>query len=442
MTGINNRYLVFGSTGDLSKRKLFPAFYNMLINNNLNNSDQIIAFGRKQMTTDEFLDNIKENINAFSRYHYNEKDFENLRSITKYIILDIDDRNQYIDIFKQLGPAKQSIAYLAMAPSFFYQIACNLANSNISNLNIVIEKPFGDTLDDINMLHLMLLEHYLEDNIYYIDHYLGKEMVRNILTIRCANSIFENLWNKQFIEKIEINALEKVAVENRASYYDKTGALKDMVQNHLLQLLTIIALNDPSDKTTLKSQQRTILQSLYYKDIKDSMLLGQYKEYRNEPMVNPLSKTETAASVKLYIDLPQWENIPFVVSTGKNLSEQKTEVKIYFKPSLNHLPGNVLTINIQPTEGLNLSVNVKKINNEDNTNIVNLEFCQSCNLENKINTPESYEWMLEAIKNNEHYWFSEHEQIKTSWLLIEKMFLEYQKEQLDLYFYDDQIRIL
>lgn len=439
---INNRYIIFGGTGDLAYRKLMPAFYNMYVRNELTDDDCIVVVGRKDYTNNDYYQIIEKWIKENARLLYTDEKFKKLTSLIKYFKMTITDIDQYQILKEQLPKANKTIAYEAVAPKFFKIVSEGLASCNFDNVNVVIEKPFGENVKEIEDLYNYLVERFSKKHIYFIDHYLGKEMVRNILTVRCANPLFENAWNSKFIEKVEINAFEKVGVENRASYYDHAGALKDMVQNHLLQLLTIVALDNPSDIKSMKKQQLEVLNSLYYKDIKDSMILGQYEGYRNEIDVAKDSKTETFAALKLYINSKKWENVPFIISTGKKLNERMTEVRITFRSNSEDIDKNVLTIKIQPMEGIELNFNIKTPGVENEISSASLDFCQSCIDVNRINTPEAYEWMLGAIKNDDQYWFSEFEQIKVSYSLIEKMKNDYDKNNPELYNYNLDIKSL
>ncbi|MDD4643207.1 MAG: glucose-6-phosphate dehydrogenase [Erysipelotrichaceae bacterium] len=435
---IKDRFIIFGATGDLAYRKLLPAFYNMVYKGLLTEKDQIIVVGRRSLTTSDYIDTIIPWIKSYARFEFNDQKFLELSKLVHYCRMDITISSDYDKLRQTLSndQATNTIVYLAIAPSLFKVATDGLAQIGQKQIKIVMEKPFGDTLEQAKRLNQQLKQEFGEDRLYLIDHYLGKEMVRNILTIRCANPIFERLWNHEAIEKIEISAMETVGVENRAGYYDQTGALKDMVQNHLLQILTIVALDDPANMDSFKDQQLAILNALYYKGIdQQNMVLGQYESYQKEPEVKPGSNTETFAALKLYIDKERWKNVPFIISTAKKADHRSTEVKVTFKQKDDSLTKNVLVIKIQPEEGVEMHFNIKTPGKDNGIMDAKLDFCQSCSDTNRINTPEAYEWMLEAIAKGDQFWFSEWNQIQTSWILIDKMRQEYHQKGLPIFRY-------
>jgi len=435
---VNSRFIIFGGTGDLTYRKLLPAMYNMLVNGKLQETDEIKIIGRKPLLTLEYNALIKPWIIQQARMPFSEEQFAHLSAMISYIKMDISQIEEYKPLKQALGLSKvqQTIAYFAVAPNLFSAIAEGLSMIDLPDLRIVMEKPFGETLKHAEQLNIELKKKFGENNLYLIDHYLGKEMVRNILTIRCANPIFSAIWDHEHIESVLISASETVGVGSRANYFDHTGILKDMVQNHLLQLLSMIALEEPRNNDTIKAQQRQILEALQIKgDIKDNMLLGQYAGYIDEPNVTKNSQTETFAVIRAYIDLPRWHGVPFIITTGKRLAKHNMEVKITFRQNDKTTPKNALIIKIQPTEGVELNFNIKTPGKEDGITEAKLDFCQSCSDINRLNTPEAYEWMLESIMNNEHFWFSEWQQIDTSWRFINQLKQSYQLQKLPLHIY-------
>ena len=421
---VNNRYIIFGGTGDLTYRKLMPAFYNLLVKGSLQKNDQIIIVGRRPLTIDVYLRSLRPWIKDNARLAFSDDNFKSLSNLISYCKMDISDLDDYGSLKDRIenNKALQTIVYLAIAPNLFKVATDGLCSIGQTNISVVMEKPFGDTLTEAKQLNADLQDRFGKENLYLIDHYLGKEMVRNILTIRCANPIFEKVWNSDNIELVEIEAMETVGVENRAEYYDRTGALKDMVQNHLLQILTIVALEDPSDMNSFKQQQRKILKALMLKEpIEQAILLGQYDGYLEEKGVRANSNTETFGAIRIFIDQPRWQDVPFVISSGKKTSERNTQVKITFKQEDKSIANNVLVIRIQPMEGVEMHFNIKTPGQEKGVTEAQLDFCQSCSELNRLNTPEAYEWMLESITKKEQFWFSEWEQIETSWRFIDKM---------------------
>ena len=305
------------------------------------------------------------------------------------------------------------------------------------NMNIVLEKPFGDTLENAKKLNLLLEKAFRPEHLYRIDHYLGKEMIRNILSVRCANPFFSNIWDSRSIARVEIEATETVGVETRGAYYDNAGAVKDMVQNHLFQLLSITALEDPS-ASDIKAQQLSVLQHLRpvtEENIRDSAVFGQYEGYVREPKVSADSSTETYAALKLYVDVPRWKDVPFIIRTGKKCSDRHTSVIITLKPSAPGVPANRLVIRIQPSEEIQVQFNVKEPGDSEALHQVELEYCQSCMDIFSRNTPEAYERMLNACMHNEPEWFSQWDQIETSWKFIDRLKQAYRNAGIPVYIY-------
>ena len=251
-------------------------------------------------------------------------------------------------------------------------------------------------------------------------------MVQNIFTIRFDNAIFKNIWNKDNISNIQISANETVGVESRGSYYDQTGALKDMFQNHLLQILSIVTMDNPDSMEALDihQKQEAILEALSIEDFDNDIVLGQYVankdslSYLAEEKVEKDSQTETYVALKLKINQPQWEGVPIYVRTGKRLNSKSTHIAIEFKEA-SHAKRNILMINVQPEEGVSLRFNIKKPGQSNETQTVSMDFCQSCNYENRMNTPEAYERLLLAALEEDHTLFASFKQVKLSWELVE-----------------------
>lgn len=291
---------------------------------------------------------------------------------------------------------------------------------------VILEKPFGESLAAAGELNRRLEAFFDPENIYRIDHYLGKEMVRNIQTIRFTNPIFTNLWDARFIESVQISALEEEGVGTRGGYYDTSGALKDMVQNHLFQILSIVAMERPAQFSgpDMHAEQLKVLRALRLPEageVRDALLLGQYAGYRAEKAVAPDSSTETYAALRLFIDNDRWRGAPFYIRTGKKLGRREMQVAVVFRRPSSDVAHDVLLIKIQPTEGVYLQFNIKRPGDTDEVTQAKMDFCQSCSLENRINTPEAYERLLGACIRGERSWFSQWDQIETSWRFVERL---------------------
>lgn len=439
--------VIFGGTGDLAYRKLYPALYNLHVLGNLDDDFKIVGVGRRGYSEEEYIGIIKKWTEEFSRMKYTEKDFEDFKDRISYVKMDMSNIADYISLIKLLEKKnlrKEMIYYYAVSPELFAPITNGLRVSNYCSLDskVIVEKPFGKTLDSAKDIYEDLKKGFKEENIYHIDHYLGKEMIINIMTLRFENAIFSGVWNKDYIESIEINAFEEVGVGSRAGYYDKNGALADMIQNHLFQIMSIVAMEKPEDSSTksIKDAQSEVFRSLKKigeNDIDEYLKMAQYRGYRDEPNVDPNSSTETYVELKVNIDNDRWRGVPFYLRTGKRLDRRESEVVVNFKKTSERASRNNLVIKIQPDEGVNLRFNIKKPGN-DNHQIeeVAMNFCQSCILENRENTPEAYERLINSAIESDKSLFSTWEQIVLSWNFVGDLVENYRKNSNRLYFYD------
>lgn len=410
---------IFGGTGDLAFRKLLPALYNMSVSGKLPADCRVVAVGRRDYAIGRYVELAREWVQKFSRLPYTEEAFSRFTGRLSYYRMDFSDAAQYggLDAWYAEKGIDAHIFYLAVAPRFFGVIAKGLSSvRGAGEGKVVLEKPFGETLDAARDLNRQLEASFSPERIYRIDHYLGKEMVRNIQTIRFTNPIFMELWDARHIESVQISALEDVGVETRGAYYDTSGALKDMVQNHLFQILSIIAMERPSEFTPvgMHTEQLRVLRSLCPAG-EGELVLGQYAGYRQEPLVSPDSRTETYAALRLTIDNARWKGTPFYIRTGKRMGRREMQVAVVFRPTGPEIASNVLIVKIQPTEGVYLQFNIKKPGDSDEIIQAKMDFCQSCSAQNRINTPEAYERLLTACMQGQRLWFSQWDQIETSW---------------------------
>lgn len=356
--------------------------------------------------------------------------------------MDFTQLDEYykLEVFFQMNHIVNPIFYYAVAPQFFDVITDGILHiKDCCQGKVVIEKPFGSTLEEADRLSHKLESSFGSENIYRIDHYLGKEMIRNIETIRFDNPIFANSWNYENIENVQIYALEEVGVETRGSYYDQAGALKDMVQNHLMQILTLVAMEKPTADKSIHHQQVEVLKALRPVSslvIEESLVLGQYQGYRDEEKVNPNSNTETYAALKLFVDNKRWKEVPFYIKTGKKTGTREMSVVITFKKTNPNVDANILTIRIQPLEGINLKFNMKEPGDSEQIIQTEMDFCQNCIAKNRINTPEAYERLLQQCMLSDQSWFSKWDQIYLSWKYIEDLKEEYLKQELPIYEYE------
>lgn len=442
------KFVIFGATGDLTKRKLLPALYNLEAEKRLPEDFEIIAVGRRDYTSDIYKEKALTEINNYSRKKPHIEIWDELQKKLNYLKMDFTAEDEYLKLRSFLSEAKQIIFYFAVTPEYFETITVNLENRVMPELNtsprFVIEKPFGHDLASAKLLNKLLENTFGEKNIYRIDHYLGKEMTQNILFIRFANTIFEPLWNKDYIEQVQIISSEKIGVENRGSYYEGSGALRDMFQSHLLQLLSLIAMEKPESLATeaVRDQKVKVLSSLKplsADEIDNYLVFGQYEgnkeipAYREEKNVSKNSETETFVALKLFLDSERWRNVPFYIMSGKRLPEKKTEIIIEFKklpsPYKDNIKNNLLVFKIQPEEGIYFQFNAKRLGTTDEIVPVKMDFCQNCEV--GINSPEAYERLLYDVIHGDSARFARWDEVEYSWRFVEKL----EKVKRKLYFY-------
>lgn len=426
-------FTIFGGTGDLTFRKLIPALYNMEMAEGGECCTRIVVIGRREYTSSMYREKARDWVEKFARLRYKEEVYQKLAERIVYYRMDFTDEEAYggLDKFYREMDAKEHIFYFAVAPRFFSIIVRGLQKvEGARDGKVVLEKPFGEDLEAAARLNEEMEAFFKKGHIYRIDHYLGKEMVRNIQTIRFANPIFSNVWDADHIDCIQISAMEEVGVESRGGYYDHSGALKDMMQNHLFQILTIVAMEQPEspDMEDMHREQMKVLKSLRLPvNISDSMVLGQYEGYREEPSVSEDSSTETYAAVRLLVDNDRWRGMPFYIRTGKKLGKREMQVAVVFKSPVPDIEPDILNIKIQPTEGVYLQFNIKRPGESVDVIQAKMDFCQSCSFVNQTNTPEAYERLIAACIRGERSWFSKWDQIEASWRYVDAIRELYRK---------------
>lgn len=442
--GIGNRkilFTIFGGTGDLTYRKLLPALYNLKATKVMPDNLEVLIVGRREFDSESYSEHIYPWVKNNARLEFSDNVFNALKEHMRYVKMDFTDASDYSmlhDIYNNY-PDAQQLYYYAVAPEFFSIISNNLMEcdcmSKQNTHQVLIEKPFGVDVNSASELDEQLTQVFNQESIYRIDHYLGKEMIQNMMAIRFKNTLFKNVWNKDSIDYIAISAFETVGVENRGGYYDQTGAIKDMVQNHLFQILSIVLMDEPNegDVDSLFANQVDIIDRLVKvepNDVKNRVLLGQYiggkidheqvVGYQKEKNVQPNTKTETFVSLKMFVDHPNYLGVPIYLQTGKRTDQRSTEVLVVFKPVDDQKP-NVLTIRISPDEGIYLTFNAKKPGNSQEIIEVSMDFCQSCVYENRVNTPEAYERLLYAAFNQDKSLFTDWSMVLSSWTFIDHL---------------------
>ena len=449
--------IIFGATGDLTKRKLIPALANLFHDDYLPDEVKIIGVSRSPLTDDEFRDRLHAGLTQFSRREIKPDMWSAFAQHIHYHALKFDSLEDFKALRSRIeGLARSTdtnyIFYLATAPEFFAQIAGNLKGSGLvetpnsrRRTAVVFEKPFGHNLASAKELNLSLREHLAEEQIYRIDHYLGKETVQNILVFRFANGIFEPLWNHKYIDHIQISVCEDIGVGSRAGYFDQSGILRDIVQNHLLQMLALlcieppISLNNPESirdekVKVLKSLRRLTPEQVATKTVRAQYAAGSVNGtvvpgYLEESGVAANSKTETFAAMTLEIDNWRWAGVPIYIRAGKRLPRRITELTVHFKNVPHSLfrgknsvsiEQNVLSIQVQPQEGIQLRVNSKPPGPRVDVRPVDMDF--RYNQSFGIPSPEAYERLLLDAMKGDPTLFTRDDEIEEAWDFLEPVF--------------------
>ncbi|HGY9935957.1 TPA: glucose-6-phosphate dehydrogenase [Streptococcus pneumoniae] len=437
---------IFGASGDLAKRKLYPSLFRLYKSGNLSKHFAVIGTARRPWSKEYFESVVVESILDLADSTEQAQEFA---SHFYYQSHDVNDSEHYIalrqlqaELNEKYQAEHNKLFFLSMAPQFFGTIAKHLKSENIVDgkgfERLIVEKPFGTDYATASKLNDELLATFDEEQIFRIDHYLGKEMIQSIFAVRFANLIFENVWNKDFIDNVQITFAERLGVEERGGYYDQSGALRDMVQNHTLQLLSLLAMDKPASftKDGIRAEKIKVFKNLYHptdEELKEHFIRGQYRSgkidgmkyisYRSEPNVNPESTTETFTSGAFFVDSDRFRGVPFFFRTGKRLTEKGTHVNIVFKQMDSifgePLAPNILTIYIQPTEGFSLSLNGKQVGEEFNLAPNSLDYRTDATATGA--SPEPYEKLIYDVLNNNSTNFSHWDEVGASWKLIDRI---------------------
>lgn len=434
--------IIFGASGDLAHRKLIPALYNLYLKKRLSGEFRIFGTAGRPWTDDDLRQASREGLNSVSGMPPDDAQWKSFAQRMTYFSGNASLPQTYPDIESRLatlegGPANR-LYYLATPPEYFLEIINGLAQNGMLNENdgwrrVVIEKPFGSDLASARLLNQSIHSVLKENQVYRIDHYLGKETVQNILVARFANTIFEPIWNRNYIDNVQITVAETVGVGSRARYYDKAGVIRDMFQNHLIQLLTLVAMEPTSsyNPEAMRDEKVKVIRAIRpikAEEVGEHSVVGQYRGYLSEPNVTPSSRTATFATIRFFIDNWRWQGVPFYLRSGKKLADKVSEIIIQFKKpphmifpqSKTDLQGssNLLAMCLQPDEGIHLRFETKVPDTIAETRSVNMDYHYSDVFDSSM-IPEAYERLLLDVITGDPSLFTRADQAELSWALFD-----------------------
>lgn len=442
----------FGASGDLFKRMLIPAVYSLRLKDILPANFGLIGFARTKFTDDQFRDYCKKAVEDVLGQPVKESLWNELAQRISYITADFDNTAHFETLKKRLesdkesGAGKNRLYYLATPPSVFPKIVAQLKNAGLDPAGnsegwsrIVVEKPFGTDLASARALQAEVEKVFSENQVYRIDHYLGKETVQDIMALRFANTIFEPIWSRNYVQSVQITAAETIGVEKRGAYYDNAGALRDMIQNHVLNLLALVAMEPPasSDADAIRNEKYKVFSAIeppFAEDVFSMSVRGQYGSgvvggqdapaYRKEPDVRPDSNTETYAALRLHINNWRWAGVPFYLRSGKRLARKMSEIAIAFNPIPHRLFGeksdaieqNLLVVKIQPDEGVSIRFNAKVPGQKNHIRAVTMDFNYGTGF--GVKSAPAYERLLADAMRGDMTLFTRWDAVQRAWEIV------------------------
>jgi glucose-6-phosphate 1-dehydrogenase len=445
---------IFGASGDLTHRKILPALYALAYRKLLPEQFGILGVARTEMTTEEFLASMEAAVREFGRDEFRPEVWERLASVTRYAATDFSDesgedlvRNTLNEFDKELGTRGNRVYYLAVPPEAMPVLVQELGERRTTTgwVRLIIEKPFGRDLASARELNERLAAHFTEDEVFRIDHYLGKDTVQNLLALRFANGIFEPIWNRQFVDHIQITVAESMGIEGRASYYEKAGAIRDIFQNHLLQLVALTAMEPPTDfdAESVRNEKVKVLKAIPTPNPR-FVVRGQYGRgfiegaevpaYREELGVDPSSNSETFVAARLFVDNWRWADTPIYVRVGKRLPRRETTIAIQFKraphppfENVAELRPNVLFAHIQPNEGISLAIGAKVPGWGMQVRTVHMDFLYGGTF--RTGLPEAYERLILDTMMGDSTLFTRADEIEEQWALVDAIVAAWARER-------------
>ena len=445
IAGETTSIVIFGATGDLTRRKLLPALFQLWCKERLPTSFRIVGVARREFSDDGFRELMGEGVREFAGLAPLTSEWAAFARNVFYVQGELDSPESYVGLRRRLegleirGGSVNRLFYLSIAPRFFGSAIDNLGTSGLAGeergwSRVVIEKPFGHDLESAKALNQSVHRVFEEGQIYRIDHYLGKETVQNLLVFRFGNRIFEPIWNREHVESVQITAAETVSVGDRAGYYDQSGVIRDMVQNHLLQLLTLVAMEPPNamDADSLRNHKVEVLKAIRRwtpEETARNVALGQYRGYLDENGVDSGSATPTFAALRLYVDNWRWQGVPFYLRTGKSMADKVTEIVIQFRrpPHMmfsgapdQELSPNVLAICLQPDEGVHLKIGVKVPDQGLTIESKDMVFHYDSAFRDQA-IPEAYERLLQDSLEGDASLFIRSDHIEEAWRIVDPL---------------------